>query len=199
MTNNTMYQYIELKNNSNETLKLEGYYLKYIEGEKEVTLKLNNKEFSKNTNIIIFGALNEDFEYNEKVLYPDLVVDYKFGASGTIKLYNANDELLDSVTYSSYLSRVGNSGVEADDFVSTVISPVNSRGEIYEVRSGVNDKVIATEVAILKIPSELVKNDETKALIDNAYALYNALGSKEKLKVRNFTNLKNIKAAYDAL
>ena len=199
MTNNTLYQYIELKNNSQNTINTKDYYLKYINGSESITFKLNDKEVTKKTNVLIFASLNEDFVYDDKVLYPDLVIDYKFSTSGKFELYNSSNELIDSVSFDTYISRVGYSDNEGDNFVSTVITPTNSRGEGYEVRTGVNDKVIATEVAILKIPSELVKSDEIKALIDNAYALYNALSSKEKLKVRNYTNLKNIKAAYDAL
>ena len=140
--------------------------MKYINGSESITFKLNDKEITKNTNVLIFASLNEDFVYDDKVLYPDLVIDYIFSTSGKFELYNSSNELIDSVTFDTYISRVGYSDNEGDNFVSTVITPTNSRGEGYEVRTGVNDKVIATEVAILKIPSELVKSDEIKQFIE---------------------------------
>jgi len=191
------YQYIEIKNNDTKTNSLRNFYLKLTNSKGEETkITLKGKEIQKTKSAIIFAGVNEEVTADE-VIYPDAAINAVLDVKGKIELYNNEDKLIDSVTYDTSLTRIAYTGDGKVDFFVLAPSPVNLKDEVYGVRDGVNYKIIDVEVAILKIPSPVTKADGDA--IDHAYDLYNALSTKEKQKVRNFTSLKNIKTQYDSL
>ena len=190
------YKYFEIKNNTKNEINLNGYKIKYSDGSSEVVKVLNDKIIASNATFIVFAGMNSDVT-SEKVLYPDMALDIDLAASGSLELIDPNGQTIEKINYNGNVTRISSTNNEEDDFLALYPSALNSKGEKYEVRDKVTEKVIETEVAILLIPTSVSKDDGS--LIDAAYALYNSLTKNEKNKVRNFMNLKNLKAKYDAL
>ena len=190
------YKYFEIKNNTSSDINLKGYKIKYSDGTNEVVKTLNDKVIASDATFIVFAGRNDNIS-KEEVLYPDMALDIDLASKGSLEIIDASGNSIEKINYDGNVTRVSSTNNEKDDFLALYPSALNSKGEKYEVRDKVTEKVIETEVAILLIPTDVTKDDGS--LIDAAYALYNSLTKNEKNKVRNFTNLKNLKAKYDAL